>query len=101
MELRVRHKELNEVALKTGENAERVDIELDILLKNINDLRDIWQGKDSKTFCDNSTDYLEYLRNISHLYRLMGNFIENIDKNYREIDDNYSQSLNKMGDYYE
>ena len=101
MEIVVKHKELNEVAKNMDVNAEKMDVEIDKLLNDINNLSNIWQGKDSNIFCEKVKDYLDNLRDVPYTYRVLDNFIERADRSYKEIDDSYAESLERLGDYYE
>ena len=96
MELKVNHIELNNVSKESENNAELLDEELDKLVNSVNELREIWQGKDSDEYCDRVYSYLKDLRVVPEIYRTIGNFIENTDKNYKDIDEEYSNELKKV-----
>lgn len=96
MELKVNHRELNNVSKESENNAELLDEELDKLVNSVNELREIWQGKDSDEYCDRVYSYLKDLRIVPEIYRTIGNFIENTDKNYKDIDEEYSNELKKV-----
>lgn len=96
MELKVNHRELNNVSKKSENNADLLDEELDKLVNSVNELREIWQGKDSDEYCDRVYSYLKDLRIVPEIYRTIGNFIESTDKNYKDIDEEYSNELKKV-----
>ena len=101
MELRVNHNELNSVAKESSYNAELLDTEIDKLTDSINALKDIWQGKDSDEFCDKAYHFLKNLRIVPGIYRTFDSFIERVDENYKDINEEYSKELDKVGEYHE
>ena len=98
MELKVNHKELNVVAKETGNNAVLLDEEIDKLVGSVNELKEIWQGKDSDEFCDRVDSYLRDLRIVPEIYRTLDDFMENVDKNYKDINEEYSNELKRVVD---
>ena len=98
MELKVNHKELNVVAKETGNNAVLLDEEIDKLVGSVNELKEIWQGKDSDEFCDRVDSYLRDLRIVPEIYRTLDDFMENVDKNYKDINEEYSNELRRVVD---
>ena len=98
MELKVNHRELNAVAKEAGNNATLLDEEIDKLVDSTNELKEIWQGKDSDEFCDRVYSYLRDLRIVPEIYRTIDGFIENVDKNYKDINEEYSNELRNVVD---
>ena len=61
MELRVKHKELNDVSIEIVNNSVLLDNKIDLLLSKINELKDNWKGIDADNFYENITEYLDEL----------------------------------------
>ena len=100
MELRVSHNELNNVKNTMFKDKDILDNEIEHLLKQINILRGIWQGKDSTAFCNNFEDYANKMKNVSITFENIGKFIETANKGYEEQDETFAHSLKMEASKY-
>lgn len=98
MELKVRHQELNDIVKKSGDNATLLNNEIDKLFKEMGNLKEIWQGIDANNFYDSLDDYLKQMKEIPKFFELINYYIDKIDKNYKQIDNEFAQALKRVGD---
>ena len=100
MTLKVRHKELNDVKNVMLNDSERLDEEVNNLLRTIDELKVVWQGVDD-SFCLESYNYVNKIKNISNCFKVMGNFIGNANNSYEEKDNRLKNELEKEAHNYE
>lgn len=101
MALKVRHKELNDVKNVMVNDSEKLDIEINNLLQTINELKVVWQGDDSDTFCMEAHNYVSKIKNISNCFKVMGSFIRSANNSYEEKDNRLKIELEKEANNYE
>lgn len=100
--LKVKHNELKEVSNTLVKDSEAYDTEITNMLNNIETLRGIWQGEDASVFCDNVSEYISKMSNISIAMRNMSNAITTVDGGYEAFDETFSNSLlEEAGNYDE
>ena len=64
MILKVKHGELKEIADVIKLDGNKLDEEVDELLKKLEVLESIWQGQDSTMFCSNVHAYLDKMKTL-------------------------------------
>ncbi len=96
MELRVRHQELNDVANQMNNNRELLITEIQKLVKESDNLKNIWKGRDANSFYDKIDDYLKRMEQIPEIYDVMIKFITKADENYQNLDMEYANSLRRV-----
>ena len=95
MELRVKHKELNDVSIEIVNNSVLLDNKIDLLLSKINELKDNWKGIDADNFYENITEYLNELKSIPVFYNDMSLLIDKMNNSYKDTDNSYLDALKK------
>ena len=100
--LKVKHNELKEVSNTLVKDSEAYDTEITNMLNSVETLRGIWQGEDASVFCDNVSEYIYNMSNISIAMRNMSNAITTVDGGYEAFDETFSNSLlEEAGNYDE
>ena len=93
MLLKVNHEELKNVKDVMKENSNLLNEEITIMLNNLENLRTIWQGDDSDLFYDNAFNYISRMKTITSAMNVMGDFINNMDDNYKKNDEQFSKEI--------
>ena len=102
MVIKVKHNELKDVADTLIKDSEAYDTEINNMLSSIDTLRGIWQGVDADTFCDNVSEYLSKMNNITTAMRSMSKAITTVNGGYEAYDETFSDSLKaEAGNYDE
>ena len=101
MLIKVKHNELKDVSKTLVKDSEAYDAEITNMLSSIDTLRDIWQGEDATEFCDNVSDFLSRMNNITVAMKNMSNAINTIDSGYLAYDDVFSSSLKEEAGNYD
>lgn len=86
MNLKVTHNDLNELCNLSGVNSDLLIEEINIWLKNIDELEQVWTGDDAQEFFDNVRYYLKKLELITNTYNSLGDFIKNANNEYHNVD---------------
>ncbi len=95
MKIIVDHNELNNVANVLNKNATNLDQELDKMVRSMETLGTIWQGKDAEIFRSKVNRYLTHMRSIPEAYRNFEAIIKQTDNNYKLFDRKYAESIKK------
>ena len=95
MKLKVNNKELVPVMNLVDEDTNDLNKQLDGLLNQIKDLRTIWMGNDSDTFCDYAEEYINFLKIIPQLYNSLNDVMKLASSNYQKIDKEYAERMKK------
>ena len=101
MLLKVKHNELNQVSDTIKNDSEAYDVEIEKMLKNIETLKGIWQGDDADTFCENATEYITKMKNITVAMRNMNKVITAANKGYEDNDEAFGSALKVEAENYE
>ena len=101
MIVKVKHNELNQVSDTLINDSEVLDTEFANMNTQIEKLREIWQGVDAEIFCDNMSNYISRMNNITVAMRNMSNAITTVDNGYKAYDDAFSDALKSEADKYE
>ena len=86
MDLRVNHEELNNFYDLSNNESEYLREKIEFWLEKIEELKEIWQGKDADEFYENTRNYFERLKVIPEFYDTVNNFVLKANKEYRETD---------------
>ena len=76
-------------------------VEIDNILKNIEELKKVWQGTDAEIFCENLNAYVTSMKNIPNVMDKMSNAINISNNGYRECDEKYAEALKAEAKNYE
>ena len=102
MIIKVKHDELKNVKDVMARDGNAYDEEIKSMLNQISILRGIWQGDDAKEFCDNAEDYFTKMKTIPIALRNMSRFIDSVDKDLTEADEQFARELRtEVGNYNE
>ena len=101
MILKVKHGELKEIADVIKLDGNKLDEEVDELLKKLEVLESIWQGQDSTMFCSNVHAYLDKMKTLPVAMRNISTFIAKTDTNYAEHDAAFARELIAEAENYE
>ncbi len=86
MNLRVNREALNNFYDLSNNESEFLREKIDLWLEKIEELKEIWQGKDASEFYDNTKNYFERLKVIPEFYDTVNNFVIKANKEYKEAD---------------
>ena len=101
MILKVKHGELKNIADVIKLDGNKLDDEVDELLKRLEVLESIWQGQDSTMFCSNVHAYLDKMKTLPVAMRNISTFIAKTDTNYAEHDAAFARELKSEAENYE
>ena len=101
MIFKVKHSEINQVSDTLKNDSEALDIEITNMNTQIENLRKIWQGTDAEIFCDNISNYISRMNNITVAMRNMSNAISTTDNGYKAYDEAFGNALKSEADNYE
>lgn len=102
MLIKMKHEELSNVKDVMKKDGDLYDEEIKSMLNQIAILRTIWQGDDAKKFCDNAENYFTKMKNIPIALRNMSRFVNNVNKNFTEADEQFARELRtEVGNYNE
>ena len=101
MILKVKHGELKNIADVIKLDGNKLDDEVDELLKKLEVLESIWQGQDSTMFCSNVHAYLDKMKTLPVAMRNISTFIAKTDTNYAEHDAAFARELKSDAENYE
>ena len=121
MILKVKHGELKNIADVIKLDGNKLDDEVDELLKKykkleakmkllqaenellkkLEVLESIWQGQDSTMFCSNVHAYLDKMKTLPVAMRNISTFIAKTDTNYAEHDAAFARELKSEAENYE
>ena len=101
MILKVKHGELKNIADVIKLDGNKLDYEVDELLKKLEVLESIWQGQDSTMFCSNVHAYLDKMKTLPVAMRNISTFIAKTDTNYAEHDAAFARELKSEAENYE
>ena len=95
MDLRVNHEELNNFYDLSNNESEYLREKIDFWLEKIEELKEIWQGKDADEFYENVRSYFERLKVIPDFYDTVNNFVIKANKEYRQTDEESKKEFQK------
>ncbi len=101
MELKVKHEELQNVLSTMRKDGDAYNVEIDNLLKQIEELKTIWQGQDADQFCSNVSLYVEKMKKIPVALRQMSGVVEKANIGYSDNDEEFSKELQTEVDNYD
>ena len=101
MILKVKHGELKNIADVIKLDGNKLDDEVNELLKKLEVLESIWQGQDSTMFCSNVHAYLDKMKTLPVAMRNISTFIAKTDTNYAEHDAAFARELKSEAENYE
>lgn len=101
MILKVKHGELKNIADVIKLDGNKLDDEVDELLKKLEVLESIWQGQDSTMFCSNVHAYLDKMKTLPVAMRNISTFVAKTDTNYAEHDAAFARELKSEAENYE
>lgn len=101
MELKVKHEELHNVMGTMRKDGDAYSVEIDNMLKQIEELRIIWQGQDAEQFCNNVSQYIEKMKKIPAALTQMSGLVEKANAGYSDNDEEFSKELQTEVDNYD
>ena len=101
MIIKVKHNELNQVSNTLKKDSDACAVEIENILKNIEELKGVWQGEDANIFCENLRIYVTNMKNIPIAMNNMSNAINTSDNGYKVCDEKYGEALKAEANNYE
>ena len=71
------------------------------MIIEIERLRGVWQGIDAEVFCDNVSEYLSKMSNLTVAMRNMSNAINTINNGFEVYDETFGSKLKVEARNYE
>ena len=100
MELKVNHEDLRNVKNNLTKDKEDLEKEIDNLFRQLELLQDVWQGTDSKAFCDNFLYYLDHMKHIPTTFGNIAKFVDYANKGYEQEDEVFAQEMKMEASKY-
>lgn len=103
MDLRVNHEEINNFYDLSQNESDLIQENINYWLDKIEELRQIWQGKDADEFYENVTSYLNRLKVVPEFYNSVNDFVLDANRQYRKVDQESKkdfEKINEEGDEY-
>ena len=101
MDLRVNHEEIDNFYDLSTNESEFVREKIGFWLKEIDDLKKIWKGKEANEFYDNVTSYLKRMYVIPEFYDSVNDFVLEANKQYKNVDLSAKKEFEKIQDQEE
>lgn len=101
MKLKVKHEELHNVMSTMKKDGDAYNVEIDKMLKLIDELKTVWQGQDAEQFCHNVSQYVEKMKKIPVALNQMSNLVEKANIGYSDNDEEFSKELQTEVDNYD
>ena len=101
MIFKVKHNELNQVSNTLKTDGEAYSDEISNMLLQIEKLRCIWQGEDAEIFCDNVSNYISKMNNMTIAMKNMSNVITTANNGYELYEDAFGEAMKAEADNYE
>ncbi len=95
MRINVKHEELKNVRKVMKKDQDLLEIEINSMLKNLEELMTIWKGEDADKFNNNAYNYFTRMKILPEALETIGNLINKIDDDYIESDKLFSNELRK------
>lgn len=99
--IKVKHTELEKVANTIKTDSEEYSVEIESMLNNIEQLKNVWQGGDSEQLCENLNSYVTYMKNIPVAMTNMYDAINIVNNGFKDIDESFGKQMNPEADNYE
>ncbi|MBR1385226.1 MAG: WXG100 family type VII secretion target [Bacilli bacterium] len=96
MRMRVNHEMLNDVIKVSLADYQALFKEIEDMEKEINNLKNIWQGEEAAIFYTRIDNYLGNLKSIPETYNTFAKFMTRANKLYKEADNNFADDINKV-----
>ena len=93
--MKINNKELEPIIKTVEEDSNYTSNQLNALLGQITELRNIWQGIDSETFCNYAEEYITFLTIIPQIYNSLNKVMKTATINYKNIDKEYATNIKK------
>lgn len=93
MLLKVNRDELYDVTNVMKKDKEAYEKEVEKLQKNIETLKTIWEGEDSRVFCEKVSEYLTKMKEISTTLGTLSEFCDKTNKGFNDRDEDFGNSL--------
>lgn len=95
MKLMVKNDELDNVLERLSDNEIDLQKQLEELQKQIERLKEIWQGEDANALYNKAESYLEFLDFLPVVYNTLSSLMNAANNKYRVIDSDYANMLKK------
>ena len=95
MKIKADYKELHNTVLSINENSDILESEIENIISQVDNLKQLWQGDDANAYYKNISDYMNNMKLIPDTYRALLNLIEQMNHNYEEIDKDYVAAIEK------
>lgn len=96
MKIAVNHDELRDVEKELLDCSNLLEQELKNMLLILNDLNDVWDGKDSYDFIMKTSNYIESVSQIPSSLRSFSSFIGNANSKYEESDNELKNDIERV-----
>lgn len=93
MVLKVNRDELYDVTNVMKKDKDSYNQEVEKLQQNIETLKTIWQGEDSRVFCEKASEYFTKMKEISTTLDTLSEFCDKTNKGINDADEDFGKSL--------
>lgn len=99
MDLIIDHDGLNHFYDLSQNESELLRENMQLFLSKINDLKEVYKGKDAEIFYENVESYFKKLEVIPEFYEAVNNFVIEANKRYKNTDRESKREFIKVAEY--
>lgn len=100
MLIKADNEELTMFTKTMDQDASDLEEEINKMLKTVENLGNIWQGKDASVFINNVTNYLEKMKVMPKGITTLSKVTERINREYKERDEAFAGQLREVRNRY-
>lgn len=79
------------------DDTDYINEQIDYLISQMEDLKNVWQGDDATSYIDNAEDYLSYIKSVPQICSDLSSVMRSANKYYKKTDKKYAQYMKKAG----
>ena len=96
MKMRVNHEMLNDVIKESLTDYQALFKEIEAMEKDIESLKQVWQGEEAEIFYIKIDNYLGNMKSIPETYHTFAKFMTRANNLYKEADENFAKDINRV-----
>jgi uncharacterized protein YukE len=101
MDIKVDYDKINNIGSDVVRNDEELTSMFSDLLTIIDNLKECWEGVDYENFKTTSVSFLEEQRPLLNQIEFMGKYMIHASNVYSKFDENWGESMRRMGEEYQ
>ena len=94
-DIKVRLGSMKNITRTLSEDERKLQEELNNMMQQINELKDVWQGEEANRFYEKAEQYIQFLNFLPTTYHNLAEIMKDANKKYKEIDTFYSDEIKR------